>query len=230
MVWLVVHMPGHSAVLAVIILTLVVKFILAPLSYKALQSQVAQKKLQPEMERIRAEYPNRQEQSQKMMELYKTHKTNPFSGCLVMIIQMPIIFALYYVFYRGLHFNEDALYGALQLPEHINQFFLGIDISEKNTFFAIAAGISQAAQLWLSPAMASDKKETTAVEDPNKKSATGLSAQLGSTMQKQMKYMMPILIVFIGLKLPAAVAVYWIVNNIFTLVQEMILRARLARG
>lgn len=225
MVWLVAHTPGHSIALAVIILTLVVKLILSPLSYKALQSQLAQKKLQPELKRIKEEYPDKQEQSKHIMELYKKHKTNPFSGCLVLIIQMPIIFALYYVFLRGLHFNQEALYGSLHLPEQINNFLLGVNMSDKSTLFAVAAAVSQAVQLWFSPSMKSEPKETALATGEKKE--VDFAAQIGSGMQKQMKYMMPILILIIGMKIPAAVALYWVVSNLFTLGQELLMRRRI---
>src|SRR5580704_10130713 len=94
LIWLTTGLGG-SIGLAVIALTLVVKIILSPLSYSSIKSQIEQKKLQPLMDDIKKKYPDKKEQSEKMMELYKEHKTNPFAGCLLLLLQLPVIIALY---------------------------------------------------------------------------------------------------------------------------------------
>ena len=215
LVWLVGNMPDGSVALAIIVLTVVVKLILAPLSFKALKSQVIQKELQPHMVHIRKEYPDKKEQSVKIMELYKKFKTNPFSGCLVILIQIPIIFALYYVFLRGLDFNTELLYTAVHYPDVVTTTFLGIDMNVKSLAFALAAGLAQFIQ-----------KEDTLVSQDTKPT---FADQFGSNLQKQMLYTMPIIIVIVGMAVPAAVSLYWIVTNVFAFIQEFLAKKRLAQ-
>jgi YidC/Oxa1 family membrane protein insertase len=237
LMWLVAHMPEGSIVLAVIILTIVVKLILAPLSLQALKSQIIQKQLQPELARVKKEFKDPKEQSQKMMELYKKYKTNPFSGCVVLLIQIPIIFALYYVFLRGLTINPEILYPFVQAPDHIGVMFFDIDMSQKHIIFAILAAGAQFLQLWFSPTRLLQKKdkekEKTALQTEgengeSKNKMEGLAQQFGSNFQKQMIFMMPLMIFMVGMAVPAAVAVYWIISNLFTFVQELFFRPRLA--
>ena len=224
--WLVGNMPDGSVALAIIVLTVVVKLILAPLSFKALKSQVIQKELQPHMVHIRKEYPDKKEQSVKIMELYKKFKTNPFSGCLVILIQIPIIFALYYVFLRGLDFNTELLYTAVHYPDVVTTTFLGIDMNVKSLAFALAAGLAQFIQLYFSPARIDSQKEDTLVSQDTKPT---FADQFGSNLQKQMLYTMPIIIVIVGMAVPAAVSLYWIVTNVFAFIQEFLAKKRLAQ-
>lgn len=184
-------------------------------------NQITQKKLQPELARIKKEYPEKQEQSKKIMELYKEHKTNPFSGCLLVVIQIPIIFALYTVFLQGLEIVPEKLYSFVIAPETLNLTFLSVDLAEKSIVFALIAGLSQFIQLRLSPAMQNptpptEKKEKTTQEE------------LAENMQKSMKYAMPVMITIVAYLVPAAVALYWIVSNVFTIIQETVIRRRIA--
>lgn len=227
LIWLVGFLPGGSVGWAVVLLTLAVKVVLAPLSIASIRSQMKQKKLQPEMERIKKEFPDRQEQSQKMMELYKEKKTNPFSGCLLVLIQIPIIFALYKVFLEGLSIDPTLLYKGIAEPELFDTMFLGIDLGAKSIIFALIAGITQFIQIRLSPTF--NMMGSSATDDKNKEKEGGADEaqpdpmkNMGSIMQKQMKYMMPIIITVVAYIVPAAVALYWIVNNIVTIITEVI--------
>jgi len=224
---IVVNLLGGSVGWAVILLTAVVKIILAPLNLASIRSQIAQKKLQPEMERIKKEYTDKTEQSQKIMELYKEHKTNPFSGCLLILIQLPIILALYYVFLKGLPILDPTiLYKGITSPESINMVFLGVDLGVKSILFAAIAGVTQFIQVQLSPSFRDfgkkkEKDEVVAVVDEENK-GTDMMSQMGPMMQKQMKYIMPIIIFVVAMAVPAAVALYWITNNIMTVFIELI--------
>lgn len=215
--------PGAMIGLGVIALTLIVKTFLIPLTYRSIKSQIQQKKLQPLLAAIRKEHKDdKQKQSEEILKLYKEHKTNPFAGCFLIIIQIFIIVPLYYVFLR-LDIYPDILYGFISAPESLNEIFLGINLAEQSVIFALAAGISQFIQLRLSPAMqdATKKKDTDEEGSPQEEMMKG--------MQKSMKYTMPIMITVIAYIVPAAVALYWIVSNIFTIGQEISIRKRLAR-
>src|SRR3989344_4183669 len=99
--FLVSIIPGGDVGIAVIILTLFVKIILLPLSQKSIESQAEMNILAPELNKIKKSGVSKEEQAKQTFELYKKHKVNPFSGCLLVLIQIPIIFALYFVFYKG---------------------------------------------------------------------------------------------------------------------------------
>src|SRR3990167_1980448 len=103
--FLVSIIPGGDVGIAVIILTLFVKTVLFPLSQKSIESQIKMNLLAPELKKIKESGISKEEQAKQTFELYKQHKTNAFSGCLLVLIQIPIIFALYYVFYKGINFE-----------------------------------------------------------------------------------------------------------------------------
>ena len=102
--FLVSIVPGGNVGLAVIALTILVKVLLFPLSQKSIESQAKMTILTPEIDKIKKSGASKEEQAKQTFDLYKKHKTNPFSGCLLVLIQIPIIFALYYVFYKGIKF------------------------------------------------------------------------------------------------------------------------------
>jgi len=214
LIWLTTSFGG-SIGLAVIALTLIVKIILSPLSHSSIKSQIEQKKLQPLMEKIKKEYPDQKEQSAKMMELYKEHKTNPFSGCLLLLLQLPVIIALYRVFLAGSVVNPADLYHFVHAPAVFHAKFLWLDMVARGSIvLAIVAGITQFLQMYWSPAMKSEKVPKSESRD--------VSAQMASSMTTSMKYTMPIMIVVLGYAVPGAVALYWIVSNIFMIIQEQI--------
>ena len=198
--------------LAVIGLTLGVKVILAPLAHKSIVSQIEQKKLQPLVEELKKKYPDQKEQSQRLMELYKEHKTNPFAGCLLILLQLPIIIALYRVFLSGAAINVSELYSFVHAPEMLRTIFLGIDMASKSIILAALAGISQFLQMYLSPAMQSSSTPVSPDAD--------MQTKVMGSMTQSMKYTMPIMIAVFAYAVPGAVALYWVVSNIVMIVQE----------
>ncbi len=209
--------PGADIGIAIILLTILVKLVLYPLTKKSLEGQLIQKELEPELNRIKKDYPDKKVQAEKTMALYKEKQVNPLAGCLPILIQLPVIFALYYVFLHGLEGQPGLLYSFIPAVSP-NTHFLGIvDLTAPNIVFAVLAGASQFLQMRLS--VNSTKvvsSETTSNEvDPN---------AMMKGMQTQMQYILPIMIIFIGMKLSAAIALYWIVSNIATTVQEWFVR------
>lgn len=203
---------------AVIILTIFVKILLFPVARKSIKSQVVMKKLAPLLKKIKEDYPSKEEQSKKTFALYKEHGVNPFSGCLLVLIQLPIIFALYYAFLRGLGANAvvGPLYSFVQMPASIHTMFLGIiDMNGHSVVLALLAGISQFAQGYLMNKK--DKTETPAIRDITKPS---FQEQLTESMTTNMKYTLPLIITFVAWQVSAAVALYWVVSNVCTIVQE----------
>ncbi|MFA5937480.1 MAG: YidC/Oxa1 family membrane protein insertase [Candidatus Paceibacterota bacterium] len=204
--------PGGDVGIAVILLTLFVKIVLYPLSQRSIESQIKMNLLAPELKKIKDSGTSKEEQARQTFELYKHHKTNPFSGCLLVLIQIPIIFALYYVFLKGINLESVLLYPFVHAPEHINMIFLGIlDISQKGLLIlAILAGVSQYLQAFLMP------KPTI-----SKDAAGSFQENLANSMQTQMKYVFPLIVAFIAYRVSGAVALYWITSNIFAIGQQI---------
>ncbi len=211
--FLVSIVPGGDVGIAVIILTIFVKAILFPLSQRSIESQIKMNLLAPELKKIKDSGASKEEQAKKTFELYKHHKTNPFSGCLLVLIQIPIIFALYYVFLKGINLQSISLYSFIHAPEHMNMIFLGIlDISKKGIWvLALLAGVSQyfQASLMPKPILSGDKKDDSFQDN------------FARSMQTQMKYIFPFIIAFIAFNVSGAVALYWITSNIFAIGQQI---------
>ncbi len=203
------YLPGHDFGIAIIILTILIKFVLYPLGVKGIKSQKSLSELQPKIKEIQLKYKdNKEEQTKAMMGLYKEKKINPFSGCLPLLIQLPILIALYRVFWRGFQPEQMALlYSFVPDPGVINAFFLGIiDLAKPNLVLAILAGIFQFFQVkMVSPKTKSKKKQGAGFSD---------------RMQKQMLYFMPAFTIIILFRMPSAIGLYWVVVTLFTIVQQ----------
>lgn len=201
--------PGNDLGIAIILLTVLIKVILLPLSKKSIESQKALSKLQPEIKKIQDKYKNdKEKQAKAMMEFYKQNKINPASGCMPLLIQLPILIALYKVFLTGL--NSDVLpdlYSFMPHPEHINSMFLGfVNLAERNIPLALIAGGLQYIQTkMIMPKMTQSKKS-----EPD----------FASIMNKQMIYMMPVMTVMISLSFPAGLPLYWITVTLFAIGQQ----------
>ena len=203
------YLPRHDFGLAIILLTIIIRCILYPISVKALNSQKALQRLQPQLQEIQKKYKDdKEKQAQETLELYRKEKINPFSGLLLAIVQLPILIALYRVFWLGL--KPEALnniYAFIINPGHINPVFLGIiDLAKPNVIFAIVAAILQFFQ--------------TKMLMPKSDSVTQKSNDMALMMQKQMIYVFPIITLVILYRLPSALSLYWIVSGLFSVVQQ----------
>lgn len=208
--FLVSVIPGGDLGIAIILLTILVKTLLFPLSKRSIESQAKMNLLAPELKKIKESGDSKEEQARKTFELYKKYKTNPFSGCLLILIQIPIIFALYYVFLKGIKFDANSLYSFVSVPANVNTHFLGlIDLSAKSLILAILAGVSQFFQAYLmpKPAQTGDGKS--------------FQESLAKNMQMQMKYVFPIIVVFIAYSISSAIALYWVTSNVFAIGQQI---------
>lgn len=214
-------LPTHDVALAVIILTVLIKIILLPLSHKMFKTQILQRKIQPIISKIQEEYKdNKQMLGVKMLEVYKEHKLNPFSSLLLMIIQIPIVFALYFVFANGglPEINPADLYSFVSHVNNINHVLFGIDFTKANVLVGFIAGLSQYIQIRLS------LQNMTPVDPSKPISEMKPEEMMQKQMSFMMKYFIPILIFIASLKVSAAVALYWIVSSLFMIVQELYFR------
>src|SRR3989344_2376715 len=200
---------------AIIILTILIRFILLTLFYKSAKDQAILQRLQPRIKELQETHKDdREKQVKAMFELYREHKVSPFSGFLLMFAQLPILIALYQVFLKGL--NSDSfinLYSFVSRPDFINYQFIGlIDLSHRSFPIIILAAIAQYFQGKLSLAK-NDKpmKELTTVE----------------AMGRQMIFIGPIMTIAFLSYLPAAVGLYWLTTSIFSVIQQIIINKRL---
>jgi len=211
LVWLI---PGHYVGFAIIILTVLIRLILLPSSANSIKAQKKLKDLQPEIDKIREKYKtDQQAQAKATMDFYKENKINPFSSCLPLLIQLPILIILYYVFRSGLTTARfgDLLYGFTPHPNAINTMFFGIDLAQPSIYLAVITG---ALQFW-------QTKQMAPVEPP--KTGEGNQNAMASALNKQMLYIMPVFTVFIAAKLPAALPLYWSITTIFMVIQQAVL-------
>lgn len=219
------HITFGDVGFAIILLTILVKFIIYPLTKKSIKSQVLMKKMEPEIKQIKKDFPNKEDQARETLKLYKKYGTNPFSGCLVVIIQLPIIFALYFAFYKGLSFNGEHLYTFSQIPAEINTNFLGffdLGAKSKSIILAVLAGLTQFIQGYLSSPIKNKNEKENDKNEPK-----SFQDELSNSMQMNIKYVLPIFIGFISWQISAAVALYFVISNIFTIAQEWYIRRSL---
>ena len=197
--------PGHDIGVVIIVLTIILKLVLWPLSQQSLKSQKALQTLQPKIEELKKKYADKKDELGKaMMLLYKENKVNPLSSCLPLLIQMPFLFAVFRVFSNGLSNGSlDLVYPFITKPEMINTISFGfINLAERSIPFAILAGL---AQFWQSKMLISKRPE---IKTPEAK-----DEDMASIMNKQMTYFMPIMTVFIGLSF-LVLAGYYAFNRV----------------
>lgn len=194
--------------LAIILLTIIIRIILYPLFWKSFHNQTIIQKLQPEIQKIQHDHKhNREEQAKVLLELYRSHRVNPFSSFILIAIQLPILIALYKVFLDGISLETlTNLYNFTAAPAEINHLFLNlINLSERSI---LIVGLAAVFQYWHGrltlPKIESGQETPPAVK-----------------MAKQMVWLGPILTVVILYSLPAAVGLYWLTTSIFSLLQQV---------
>lgn len=221
LVFLVGILPGNDLGLAVILMTILVRAVLMPFTHHTLFTQQKVRELEPHIAKIKEDLKDKkEEQARRIMELYRQHGINPFSGFLLLLIQLPLLIALYWVFSAG--FDDTTakdLYSFISLPRVVNTSFLGFfELTVPSVILALTAGATQFVQGWLAIPPSS-----TAVGATEGKPATQ-EPSMSTMMQTQMRYFFPILIVFIGLRFSAALSLYWTTMNIFAIVHEWWIR------
>ncbi|HAI73970.1 MAG TPA: hypothetical protein DCS28_03715 [Candidatus Moranbacteria bacterium] len=228
--------PFHDFGVAIIFVTVIIKFLLLPLSRKQIETQKKMQELQPKIKEIQEKYKNdKEKQSRALMEFYKVNKANPFSGCLPMIFQLVFLIAIYRVLFNisqnGLMVNGADLYGFMHNPGQINRFFLGlVDLSKAADFKIFDAGnlahiaivVAAAGAQYIQTKMLMAKQSTA----PAKKGAMDFS----QIMSKQMLYLAPAMTLFIGIKFPAGLALYWLVSTLFMIAQQEYMERKQAQA
>ncbi len=197
--WLYNTIACHNLFAAIVLLTVAVRVVLLPLFIKSSKDQLIMKKISPELERIKKEHKNDKErQARELMNVYREHKLNPFSGILVLIIQLPIFIVLFRIF------RDSALLGELF---NDGSMFLGIALTEPSIVVSALAAVAQYVN--------------------GKMTLVGGSGP-GQRFSKMFVYMMPLLTILILTSLPAALGVYWTASTVFSIVQTLVIKRKLA--
>lgn len=214
--------PGGDVGLAIVATTLVVKCVLLPLSVKATKTQVVMKEIQPKLEALKETYKDdRQKQAEEMLSIYRDAKINPFASIFLILLQIPILIALYFAVTRGggiplPEINVGLLYSFVPVPEAVSTFFLGsFDMLAKSIPLALIAAGAQFIHARLSMSV---------LPTPDKDAAPSFKNDFQRSMQLQVKWVLPVVIFFVAYTTSAAVALYFTVSNIFAIAQEFYLR------
>ena len=173
--------------IAIIIITIILKALFFPLTHKSYKSMKGMQKIQPEMAKLREKYKDdRDAMNKAVMELYREHKVNPMGGCLPMVVQIPVFFALY----KSLMFSIEL--------RHAPFFFWVTDLADKDPYYVtpVIMGITMFFQ----------QKMTPSNMDP---------------MQQKMMLALPVVFTFMFLSFPSGLVLYWLVNNVLTISQQM---------
>ncbi|MEK9153761.1 MAG: YidC/Oxa1 family membrane protein insertase [Patescibacteria group bacterium] len=213
LILLYVFLPGRDLGVAVIAITLIIRLLLHPLAIKGLRSQKKMAVLQPKMKEIQEKFKtDRAQQSKAMMDLYRQEKVSPLSGCLPLLLQLPIIIALYQVFSQGLtpQFLAANLYNFTPNPGEINQMFLGVFNLYNKSFVIVVALLAGAAQFWQA------KTSGSLGGAP----AGGSKGDFASLMQKQMLYVFPAITLFFVYRLGGVIGIYWLFSTLFSVGEQ----------
>lgn len=202
--------------LAIILLTVIIRFILYPLFYKSFKNQMLMQRIQPLIKKIQHDHKdNREKQAAALMGLYREHKINPFAGFFLILIQLPILITLYRLFLSG--FTPESLsdlYSFITPPEMIGHSFLGlINLQGRSIVVVGLAALAQYFQGKLSIQKHSEKDETAA-----------------SRIGRQMVFVGPALTLVILVSLPAAVGIYWLTTSVFSIIQQLLINKQLEKN
>lgn len=214
--------PGKDFGISIILITILLRTILIPLYKKQIESQKKLQELQPKIKALQEKTKgNKEEQTKKLMELYKENKTNPFSGCLPLIVQLVFLIAIYNVLItissNGLAVDTTQLYSFVKDPGKINQLFISlVDLTKPSIVIAALAAIAQYFQtkMLMANQPAAPKKDDSDQPD------------MAQIMSKQMLYLGPLMTLFIGIKFPAGLSLYWLAGTLFMLVQQILIEKK----
>jgi YidC/Oxa1 family membrane protein insertase len=202
---------------SIILLTILIKLFLWPLSRKAIKSQKEMQEIQPKLDALKKQYADNKEALGKAtMDLYKEHKINPLSSCLPLLIQLPFLFAVFRVLRVGMSEDLYLVYSFLTKPTNFQAISFGfMDLSKPNIYLAVLAGLAQFVQ---SKMMLAKNNKTTGSAAPEE--------NMTAMMNKQMVYIFPAMTIIFGFSLPGGLTLYWFMFTFFTIIQQyLVLRS-----
>ena len=209
--------------LAIIVLTLLIRFILVPLTLPSLKARKKITEIQPELNKLKKKHgKNKQALQKAQLELYQKYNVNPLAGCLPQLVQLAVLIFLYRALISFL--GQDVINGS-----SVNSVFLWWDLTIPDSKYVlpIIAGVSQLIlSLMISPGgeirdIVPNKAKSKKVQQENKKEED--MAEMAASMQQQMLFLMPIMTVFIATKFPSGLTVYWVVTTFFSIGQQYLI-------
>lgn len=207
-------LPGNDVGLVILVVTVLLRLAVYPLTASSIKAQRSLQELQPKLEALKKQYAGDQQKiAQGTMELYKSNKVNPLASCLPLLVQLPILIALYWVMQDGLASTNlsSSLYSFVKNPGTINPLSFGfLNLSKPNVVLAVLAGIAQYLQA----------KTMNRQQPPKEAGEGGKDENMMAMMNKQMLYMMPAMTVLIGFSLPAGLTLYWFWSTILMAGQQ----------
>lgn len=227
LMWLYGVLPVADMGLAIVVFTVLIKGILWPLNGKALRSQKAMKAIQPKIKALQAEYKDRpQEQAAAMMKLYKEEQVNPFSSCLPILIQIPVLLAIF----NALRLvvggqSADALYTFVTHPAQVDLITLGgMNLAETSLIIAVLTGVAQFVQSrMMSDIHPLSKRQKRLMDKANGMEEAKTATQdedMAQTMARSMMYTMPIITVIAGVSIASGVVLYWFISTLMAVLQQ----------
>ena len=213
--------PGGDVGVAIVILTLLVRLLLFPLSFAAIRTQMTMREIDPLMKKLRVDFKeNKEELAKRTMALFKEYKINPFASFFLILIQLPVIIGLYTVLInesKVLSFDPATLYSFVQVPAETSLSFLGIlDLSGKSIILALIVAATQFlfAKLMTPPHTPASTSAAPSLEEDIQKS-----------MSIQMRFVFPVLMGIVAYAASSSIALYFVVSNTFSIGQELFVRS-----
>jgi len=196
--------------IAIIVLTILIKGVLWPLGSKSYKSMSEMKKIQPLMKEIREKHKNdKKKMNEEVMGLYRTYKINPLGGCLPMVVQLPVFFALYRMLYQAIELRHAPFFlwiDDLSAPDRLFRFGFTIPFMEPPygiPVLTIIMGATMLLQQKMSPPM-------------------------GDPTQAKMMMFMPLIFTVIFINFSAGLVLYWLVNNVLSISQQYYIQKKYA--
>ena len=209
-------LPGADVGIAIIILTIFIKLILFPLALTAVRTQLVMREIDPVLKQLRKDLKDKPEElAKRTLAIFKEKKINPLASVFLILIQLPVIIGLYFVFRiegSGAGFDPNLLYSFISAPMHASFSFLGaIDLTTSSITLAILVAVSQffASRLMMPKPPEPEEGEQSFQND------------LARSMHLQMRYVFPLVIGGIAYAVSAATALYLFVSNLFAIGQEL---------
>ena len=214
LIWLVDRVPFHDMGLAIILLTLMVRVVLYPLSKRAIESQKKMKEVAPDIEKLKEKHKDdSRAQSEAIFSLYREKEIRLSAGFILILVQLPILIALYWIFALSKlpTIDTSLLYSFIVVPASVNTNFLGISLTGHSIVLAVLVVMTQMlyTRLAMGPRIPPPVKKTTS-----------FSEDMASSFDLQARYFLPVMFGFFAYYVVAAAPLFWVTGNIAMIAQE----------
>lgn len=231
--------------LAIILFTVFIKLVTIPLTLKQQRSMKETQEIQPILEKLQKKYQNNQEKlAQEMQKLYEERKINPFGGCLLLLIQIPLIYSMFFAIAQPVKFMypeiknasveqaiekyadkgtyKELYYMVNERKDIINTEFLDLDLGRVPDFSDW--------RTWIIPLLSGVATYMSSYISKMQSRKNGVSNEQAEAMQKYMSLMMPLMIVWISFKVPLGMGLYWFVNTFVSILLQLWVNQKIYGG